>query len=77
LWDFERDGRFHERLGIRWFKRFAAQGDYWNRRRRRSELQQGTNLANQIIDAKDAESLMWPNSSLASEWRHGAKGQRV
>jgi hypothetical protein len=37
LWDFERDGRFYERLGIRWFKRFAAQGDYWNQRRRRSD----------------------------------------
>ena len=37
LWDFELDGRFHERLGIRWFKRFAAQGDYWNQRRRRSD----------------------------------------
>lgn len=37
LWDFERDGRFYERLGIRWFKRFAAQGDCWNQRRRRSD----------------------------------------
>lgn len=37
LWDFERDGRFYERLGIRWFKRFAAQGDYWNQRRRISD----------------------------------------
>ncbi len=36
LWDFERDGRFYERLGIRWFKRFATQGDYWNKRRRHS-----------------------------------------
>jgi hypothetical protein len=34
LWDFERDGRFYERLGIRWFKRFATQGDYWNKLRR-------------------------------------------
>jgi len=37
LWDFERDGRFYERLGIRRFKRFAAQGDYWNQRRRSSD----------------------------------------
>lgn len=37
LWDFERDGRFYERLGIRWFKRIATQGDYWNKRRRRSD----------------------------------------
>jgi len=37
LWNFERDGRFYERLGIRWFKRFAAQGDYWNQRRRSSD----------------------------------------
>ncbi len=37
LWDFERDGRFYERLGIRWFKRFATKGDYWNKRRRHSD----------------------------------------
>jgi hypothetical protein len=37
LWDFERDGRFYEHLGIRWFKRFATKGDYWNRWRRRSD----------------------------------------
>ena len=37
LWDFERDGRLYERLGIRWFKRIATQGDYWNERRRRSD----------------------------------------
>lgn len=37
LWDFERDGRFYERLGIRRFKRYAAQGDYWNKRRRLSD----------------------------------------
>ena len=34
LWNFERDGRFYERLGVRRFKRFATQGDYWNKRRR-------------------------------------------
>jgi hypothetical protein len=34
LWDFERDGRFYERLGIRLFKRFATKGDYWNKLRR-------------------------------------------
>jgi hypothetical protein len=37
LWDFERDGRFYERLGIRWFKRLATKGDYWNRLRRHSD----------------------------------------
>jgi hypothetical protein len=37
LWGFERDGRFYERLGVRWFKRFATGGDYWNKRRRRSD----------------------------------------
>jgi hypothetical protein len=37
LWDFERDGRFYERLGIRRFKRFVTQGDYWNKRRRLSD----------------------------------------
>lgn len=36
LWEFELDGRFYERLGIRVFKRFATGGDYWNRLRRRS-----------------------------------------
>ena len=34
LWGFEHDGRFYERLGVRQFKRFATQGDYWNKRRR-------------------------------------------
>jgi len=37
LWDFERDGRFYERLGVRWFKRYATQGDHWNGRRRLSD----------------------------------------
>lgn len=37
LWDFERDGRFYERLGVRWFKRFATDGDYWNKLRRNSD----------------------------------------
>lgn len=37
LWDFERDGRFYERLGVRQFKRFATQGDFWNKRRRLSD----------------------------------------
>jgi hypothetical protein len=37
LWNFERDGRFYERLGVRWFKRFATKGDYWNKLRRYSE----------------------------------------
>jgi hypothetical protein len=37
LWDFERDGRFYERLGVRWFKRFATKGDYWNKLRRHSD----------------------------------------
>jgi hypothetical protein len=37
LFKFERDGRFYERLGIRRFKRFARQGDYWNKRRRLSD----------------------------------------
>jgi hypothetical protein len=37
LWDFERDGRCYERLGIRWFKRFATDGDFWNKRRRHAD----------------------------------------
>ena len=37
LWDFELDGRFYERLGIRWFRRIATQGDFWNTRRRHSD----------------------------------------
>lgn len=37
LRDFERDGRFYERLGIRWFKRFATDGDFWNKLRRQSD----------------------------------------
>lgn len=37
VWDFERDGRFYEQLGIRWFKRLATDGDFWNKRRRKSD----------------------------------------
>jgi len=37
LWDFERDPRFYERLGVRHFKRFATQGDFWNKRRRQAD----------------------------------------
>jgi hypothetical protein len=37
LWDFERDGRIYERLGIRSFKRFASPRVYWNQRRGRSD----------------------------------------
>lgn len=37
MWDFERDGRIYERLGIRSFKRFAAPRVYWNQRRGRSD----------------------------------------
>jgi len=37
LYPCEMNGRFYERMGVRKFKRFASAGDFWNRRRRRSE----------------------------------------
>src|SRR5690348_12419111 len=30
-WPFERSGRIYERLGVRFFRRFMLQGDYYNR----------------------------------------------
>jgi hypothetical protein len=63
LWDFERDGRFYERLGIRWFKRFAAQGDYWNRRRRISDP------SFRIVKNRDS-AIEWEARTRFSEFVH-------
>jgi len=63
LWNFERDGRLYERLGIRWFKRFATQGDYWNKRRRHSD----PNFRN----VKDFNSAIeWEARTRSNELRH-------
>lgn len=63
LWGFERDGRFYERLGIRWFKRFATQGDFWNRQRRRSEPG--------FKNIKDFNSAIeWEARTRSNELRH-------
>jgi hypothetical protein len=63
LWDFERDGRFYERLGIRWYKRFATQGDYWNTRRRRSDPG--------FRNVKDFNSAIeWEARTRSNEFRH-------
>ncbi len=60
---FERDGRFYERLGIRWFKRFATQGDYWNARRRRSDPS--------FRNVRDVSSaLTWEARTRSSELTH-------
>ena len=37
LFSFELDGRLYEALGVRYFKRFASAGDFFNYRRRRSD----------------------------------------
>lgn len=63
LWDFERDGRIYERLGIRWYKRFATQGDYWNRRRRRSDPG--------FRNVKNVNSAIeWETRTRSNEFRH-------
>jgi hypothetical protein len=63
LWDFERDGRCYERLGIRWFKRFAIQGDFWNKVRRRSDPG--------FRNVKDLDSaLEWEARTRTNELRH-------
>jgi hypothetical protein len=63
LWDFEREGRFYERLGIRWFKRFATQGDFWNRLRRRSD----PGFPN--VKGVDS-SIEWEARTRTNEFRH-------
>lgn len=63
LWDFELDGRFYERLGIRWFKRFAAQGDFWNKQRRRS------NPSFKNINDFDS-AIEWESRTRSNEFRH-------
>src|SRR5262245_5379959 len=63
LWNFERDGRFYERLGIRSFKRFATHGDFWNKLRRHSE----PNFRN----VKDLNSAIeWEARTRTNEFRH-------
>jgi hypothetical protein len=63
LWDFERDGRFYERLGIRWFKRFATQGDFWNKLRRNSNPG--------FRNVKDFRSAIeWEARTRTNEFRH-------
>lgn len=33
--NFEHNGKFYEKLGIRKFKCYATAGDYWNKRNKR------------------------------------------
>lgn len=62
LREFERDGRFYERLGIRIFRRFAAKGDYWNRLRRRADP--GFRNVSDVHSAIEWEALTRRNEAI-------------